>query len=207
MSQEEQKNLGKVPEVHYNSRKLVTMARDPNFFRQQLPRVIREVIESEPPQLKSTQAAHTLQQMYNVTYALWNEGADILLMDIYGDYARERGLEVERDTETFGRIKTIKRFEELSPEEAREWQVYLDTTDVPRQKAIDAIGTINSRFDLPSIRYIEDPSVQFLHRRLQTVPYHVTLTIFPDISDEEAHTLFRQNTTVEDIHRLAIDPV
>lgn len=202
---EQERDLEKVPEAGYNSGRFLAMVRNPQFFRQQLPRVVREVVVSQPLQLEDGQAALAQQQMYDTTYRLWNEGSQQLLMWVYGEYARGKGLEGEKDTEMLGRIKTVKGLEELSPEEVGDWQTYLDTTDLPRQVALDAVR-MNIHFDLPSVRYIYDPSVRFLHSRLKTVPYQLALTILPDIKDEEAKRLFGQLSSAEEVKKIAFDP-
>lgn len=200
-----EKIIGPIPEVTFDGRRFLAMTRNIEFFRQQLPRVVGEVVTGQPFPVNGPPAKTAQKQMYDEARRIWNDGSHILLMRVYGNWAKDKGIEeVERDVGRFGRIKTLKRIDELTPDQQREWDTYLDTVDFPREVAVEALR--NLRFELPSMKYLDDPSVNYLNKRLSVVPYALVLAILPDISDNEAKQLFGQLTTAEKVRQLAADP-
>jgi len=189
----------------YDSGRFIAIARSQSLFRQQLPAVVGQLMAVPPLELESRQAMATQQLMYDAMSTLWNDSSEVIFMGIYGKFAVENGLEVETDTE-YGKLTAAKPISDLSPDETTHWHTYLDTTEIPRQFAVKKIRSVLGYATLPSIKYIDDPVVDILHKRLGSVPYQVALTIFPDISDEEAKLLFGQLTSVDDVKKLAVDP-
>ena len=197
-------------EQGYESRRFVAMATDPVFFRQQLPTIIGELVAFEPLQTPENQARAAMEQMHANARIIWNEGSNRLLMAIYGDYSRKNGLKVVRDTD-FGKIKSVKSFEELTPDEARAWNTYLGLVDLPRNTAMTAIelNLSGNLFPhaLPSVKYIADPATHYLFYKMRQASYQFINDIFPDLSDQEAKRLFGQLTTADIVRQKAEEEI
>lgn len=190
----------------YQSNAFMSAAKSPEFFRQQMPPIIRQIATGEPIARDSQQATALQQEIYEESQRIWNEGSNNLSRWVYADYASDHNLTTARPAnDLLPQRQDIKRLDELTDEERSDWNTYLNTVDFPRDKAIKAIRQ-NLHITLPSGRYINDEVVQGLLLRFSSAPYAVILKFFPDITDDEAKRFFGQLSSAEEVRRLSVDP-
>lgn len=195
-------------EAGFDSRKFIGMATNADFFRQQLPPVMKEVVATHPPPFLEGQARWATENMYKTVDRVWYKGSNRLLMWVYGEYARANDVLKEISPFPDSTMRVPKTLRELSDDERRGWETYLHTTQLPKRTAIEAVRmNLGDIFPdaLPSIRYIEDPSTRYLHQRLERASYQFVHSVFPDLSDDEAKKLYGQLTTAEEVRRRALE--
>lgn len=192
--------------MHYDSRRLVTLARGHDRFRLSLPYDVRRIAGIAPltdgamPQAKARELSN---QMIEAAKKLVEEGATTLLEVLYNYYALSVGL-VSTTPYADPTIRVPKPFTSLTLGEVAAWEKYLETCEVPREVAIDALARLVSILvDVPNITGITDLSFHELKLQLERSKRRIVLDTLPDLTDQEARLLFGSASTAEHVRAFA----
>lgn len=183
----------------YNSRKLSLWASNPQSFENDMPRSIKEVLRMvHTPPGSDEQASSTMLKVRDGLDKLVVEGPDMIGRNIYRDWAF--GKKLTENRQIFGQdVEVAVSLENLSEEQTREWNVFTMIGEVPRKQALPIVRELLGLINLPDIRYIPDESLRQMVANVRNAKKEIAANVFPDITDEEAHQLFGQLTSAQEV--------
>ncbi len=177
----------------YSPDLLRSWATDDAAFQRGLPKFIGHLLSEPPITTANDEAIDAYAQMMRTAVTLHNTGSEKIRMHLYGRFAEQAGY--VKSTTLYGQtFKTPRLLGELTESERFEWNAHIYTAHFPRDVAIDAVR-MPLGFQAPSVRYVPDPSVHYIHDKLLAIPHYMVHSLLPDITDEEARGIFGQLTT------------